>query len=106
MRTLVTGGAGFIGSHLAGRLIRGGYDVRLLDNLSSGTWAPVTAIRQEVEAVAGTPRDEAAVRRATAGDVRHSAADIAAARKALGFAPAVSLEEGLARTLGSHQAGS
>jgi len=36
MRVLVTGGAGFIGSHLVDRLIRDGYRVRVVDNLSSG----------------------------------------------------------------------
>ncbi len=33
---LVTGGAGFIGSHLAARLIERGYQVRVLDNLVYG----------------------------------------------------------------------
>jgi UDP-glucose 4-epimerase len=36
MRVLVTGGAGFIGSHLVDRLVRDGYRVRVIDNLSSG----------------------------------------------------------------------
>ena len=36
MRALVTGGAGFIGSHLVDRLIAKGYDVSVADNLSSG----------------------------------------------------------------------
>ena len=36
MRVLVTGGAGFIGSHLVDRLVRDGYRVRVVDNLSSG----------------------------------------------------------------------
>jgi len=36
MRVLVTGGAGFIGSHLVDRLIQRGDDVRVIDNLSSG----------------------------------------------------------------------
>jgi UDP-glucose 4-epimerase len=35
-RVIVTGGAGFIGSHLAGELIRQGYKVSILDNLSTG----------------------------------------------------------------------
>lgn len=36
MRILVTGGAGFIGSHLCERLIHGGHDVVVLDDLSTG----------------------------------------------------------------------
>jgi UDP-glucose 4-epimerase len=36
MRVLVTGGAGFIGSHIVDRLVRDGYGVRVVDNLSSG----------------------------------------------------------------------
>jgi UDP-glucose 4-epimerase len=36
MRLLVTGGAGFIGSHLVDRLIEDGHDVWVLDNLSTG----------------------------------------------------------------------
>jgi UDP-glucose 4-epimerase len=37
MRILVTGGAGFIGSHLVDRLVGEGYRVRVVDNLSSGS---------------------------------------------------------------------
>lgn len=36
MRALVTGGAGFIGSHLIDALIASGYEIRVIDNLSSG----------------------------------------------------------------------
>ena len=36
MRILVTGGAGFIGSHLCEQLVSGGYQVTVLDNLSTG----------------------------------------------------------------------
>ena len=36
MRILVTGGAGFIGSHIAERLLARGHEVAIVDNLSSG----------------------------------------------------------------------
>ena len=37
MKALITGGAGFIGSHLAERLLDEGHDVAVLDNLSTGS---------------------------------------------------------------------
>ncbi|MCK4556464.1 MAG: NAD-dependent epimerase/dehydratase family protein, partial [Candidatus Aminicenantes bacterium] len=33
---LVTGGAGFIGSHIAGELVKRGHSVRIVDNFSTG----------------------------------------------------------------------
>jgi len=35
---LITGGAGFIGSHLVDRLVKDGFNVRILDDFSSGSW--------------------------------------------------------------------
>ncbi|MBQ28044.1 MAG: NAD-dependent dehydratase [Nitrospiraceae bacterium] len=44
MRTIVTGGAGFIGSHLVERLLALGHEVRVLDNLSTGQFANLAAV--------------------------------------------------------------
>lgn len=64
MRVLVTGGAGFIGSHLTAALLGLGYQVRVLDNLSSGRreWVPA-----EAELVQGDIRDPEACMAATVG---------------------------------------
>src|SRR5437764_7366037 len=64
MRALVTGGAGFIGSNLADRLLGDGYEVRVLDNLSTGFADNAPA---DAELVEGDIRDEATVRAAVAG---------------------------------------
>ena len=37
MKALITGGAGFVGSHLAERLLDDGWEVMVLDNLSTGS---------------------------------------------------------------------
>ena len=37
IRALITGGAGFIGSHLSEQLLKSGYQVMIIDNLS--TWS-------------------------------------------------------------------
>src|ERR671931_2412740 len=53
MRALVTGGGGFIGSHVAERLLHDGYDVRVLDNFSSGRRGNLLAFADEIELVEG-----------------------------------------------------
>ena len=45
MRVLVTGGAGFLGSHLCDRLLRDGHEVVSLDNYFSGKRANVMHLR-------------------------------------------------------------
>lgn len=58
MRTfLVTGGAGFIGSHLVGALVERGDRVRVLDNLSTGKLDNLDAVRDRVEFVHGDVLD-------------------------------------------------
>ncbi|QDT92743.1 SDR family oxidoreductase [Gimesia algae] len=64
---LVTGGAGFIGSHLATRLVKDGHRVRVFDNLSTGALHNLEHIKDDVEFVQGDLRDLAAVEQATAG---------------------------------------
>lgn len=56
---LVTGGAGFIGSHLVEALVTQGADVVALDNLSAGTWRNLEAVRDKVETITGDIRDAA-----------------------------------------------
>ncbi len=63
---LVTGGAGFIGSNLVARLVRDGYQVVVLDNLSSGYRSNIPE-DSNVRFVEGDIRDEAAVRHAVTG---------------------------------------
>ncbi|HEY8447308.1 MAG TPA: SDR family oxidoreductase [Thermomicrobiales bacterium] len=77
MKVLVTGGAGFIGSHLAEGLVRRGHEVRVFDNLSTGSLDNLAPVRDAVEVVIGDLRDGEAVRRAVAGAevVFHQAAD-------------------------------
>ena len=64
---LVTGGAGFIGSHLCRRLLASGCAVRVLDDLSSGRRENLAALDGEVDLVEGDLRDEALVSAALAG---------------------------------------
>jgi UDP-glucose 4-epimerase len=46
MRALITGGAGFIGSHLAERLLKRGDEVLLMDNLSTGSMENIRHLKQ------------------------------------------------------------
>jgi UDP-glucose 4-epimerase len=63
---LVTGGAGFIGSHLAESLLAAGHRVRVLDNLSTGKIANLSSC-PDVELIEGDIRDRAAVGGAVEG---------------------------------------
>lgn len=67
MRILVTGGAGFIGSHLVESLVRSGHRVRVLDNFFSGRRTNLAAVRDEVEVIRGDCADASTARRAVRG---------------------------------------
>jgi dTDP-L-rhamnose 4-epimerase len=70
MRVLITGGAGFIGSHLADRLLAEGHDVRALDNLDPqvhGDGRRPDYLDPSVELQVGDVRDHEAVGRALEG---------------------------------------
>ena len=71
MNILITGGAGFIGSHVADELLHAGHRVRALDNLSPQVHGPDATrpryLHRDVEFLRGDVRDADAVRRALDG---------------------------------------
>jgi UDP-glucose 4-epimerase len=82
MKILVTGGAGFIGSHLVDGLLKAGHSVRVLDNFSSGRDQNLAHVRKDVEIVRGDCADPRAAKRAVKGmeAVFHEAAVPSVAR--------------------------
>ncbi len=64
---LVTGGAGFIGSHIASALVNRGDSVRILDNLSTGTRKNFAPLEGQVEFLEGDVVDHTTVERAVEG---------------------------------------
>ncbi|MDX6637850.1 MAG: UDP-glucose 4-epimerase [Solirubrobacterales bacterium] len=65
MKTLITGGAGFIGSHLVDALLEDGHEVRVLDNFSTGHRSNLAGV--DVEVVEGDLRWFECVSAATRG---------------------------------------
>ena len=67
MRYLITGGAGFIGSHLVEHLVATGHDVTVLDDLSSGHRANLAGVRRQIRFIRGSVTDLNTCRRAVDG---------------------------------------
>ena len=99
MRILVTGGAGFIGSHLAEALVDAGHRVRVLDNLNGGHRENLAAVASDVEIVEGDCSDPVTAARAARGIdvVYHEAAVPSVARSVED--PAASHRNGSTATL-------
>jgi UDP-glucose 4-epimerase len=78
MRILVTGGAGFVGSHIVEQLVLAGHQVRVYDNLSSGKRENLAAVGKDVELIVGEILDYSALSRAMRGAelVSHQAAQL------------------------------
>jgi nucleoside-diphosphate-sugar epimerase len=66
-RILVTGGAGFIGSHLCEALVTLGADVVAIDDLSGGDWANLDGFGEDIEEITASILDTDAITRATRG---------------------------------------
>jgi dTDP-L-rhamnose 4-epimerase len=68
LRVLITGGAGFIGSHVADELLAAGYEVRVFDNCAAQVHGPLDGppayLAPEVEYLCGDVRNGAALRQA------------------------------------------
>jgi UDP-glucose 4-epimerase len=64
---LVTGGAGFIGSHLCERLVARGDRVVVLDDVSSGAWSNLSGVRGRIEVIEDDVRNLLAHREALGG---------------------------------------
>lgn len=92
MRILVTGGAGFIGSHLVERLVAEGHELRILDNLSTGRREHLASVFDRVDLVVGDIRDR--------GDVAFALRDRDAV---VHLAAVASVPASLADPVGTHE---
>src|SRR6266480_44393 len=81
MRFLVTGGAGFIGSHLVTHLLTEGHHVRVIDDFSTGRAENLNGFENRIKLIRASITDVAACREAVEG------ADVVLHEAALGSVP-------------------
>jgi len=82
MKVLITGGGGFIGSHLCDALLKDGANITVIDNFSTGSPKNIAHIANEIEIVSGDIRDVALMDKLTekADLVLHMAAALGVSR--------------------------
>jgi UDP-glucose 4-epimerase len=66
MKFFITGGAGFIGSHLCDALLHAGHQVSVLDNMSTGALTNISHIKDQIEVHQGDIRDISLVKKTMA----------------------------------------
>src|SRR5215213_8556470 len=99
VRVLITGGAGFIGSHAADALLAAGYQVRLLDNLAPQVHGPQrqrpSYLNKDAELIPGDVTDSLAVERALRGAdmVLHLASTVGVGQSMYDIVPYVRTNE-------------
>ena len=93
MKAVVTGGAGFIGSHIAARLVRDGHEVVVLDDLSTGRMSNLDPILDHIGFIQASVADADACAEAVAG------AEVVFHEAALGSVP-----RSVANPLATHEA--
>jgi UDP-glucose 4-epimerase len=76
VRVFITGGAGFIGSHLCDALVAEGKEVAILDNLSTGSKKNIAHLEGKIKVIQGDIRDQKLVESLVEGSdlVLHMAA--------------------------------
>src|SRR3954469_11324788 len=98
-RVLITGGAGFIGSHVADLLLREGYEVRILDNLTSQVHGPSgqrpAYLDEQAQLIVGDVRNPADVARSlqNVDAVIHLAASVGVGQSMYNIASYVDVNE-------------
>jgi UDP-glucose 4-epimerase len=62
-KIIITGGAGFIGSHLSELLVKKKYDVTIIDNLTNGSLKNISQFKNKIEFIKGDIRDKKLIKK-------------------------------------------